>query len=71
MKTKDFEIILEKHINQLTTDVISIEYIPPTIRDYFTKCLIALKLQVMIDAIDFQIKETEAGSLKLIKKLEK
>jgi hypothetical protein len=71
MKAKDFDVILEKHINQLTTDVLSIEYIEPTVRDYFTKCLIALKMQIMIDAIDFQIKEIEAESLELIKKLEK
>jgi hypothetical protein len=62
---------LEHYVNQLKLDVNSIEYIPQEIREYFTKCLVALKLQVMIDVIDFQIKELEAESLELIKKLKK
>ena len=71
MKPKDLELIFEKHTNNLKTQINTIEYIEPTVRDFFKRCLDALKLQVMIDTIDFSIKELEEDNIELIKKIKK
>ena len=71
MKITEFEVILEKYTNNLKTQINNVQYIEPTVRDYFIRCLDALKLQVMVDTIDFQIKELEAENIELIKKLKK
>jgi hypothetical protein len=71
MKPKDLELIFEKHTNNLKTQINTIEYIEPTVRDFFSRCLDALKLQVMVDTIDFSIKELEEDNIELIKKIKK
>ena len=71
MKPKDLELIFEKHTNNLKTQINTIEYIEPTVRDFFNRCLDALKLEVMIDTIDFSIKELEEDNIELIKKIKK